>query len=264
MDALLDTDDQTLEELLADLGSDEQWLEEVAAEVSRTKEEEHRRVTALLDEIGREPLGSGNAVPPTDEDGSDDSEGDVMMRDADDVLAQAVDEAEWEKANMPRDEIKATATSEIRKSEGTGTADPFNLPTVPSELQDQPNLPETSQEDTDFAADIASRMAALKGLGGTERSLPSAPTSNVDDLGLPVAPTFSPDDRPVKGIFKRQGYTDDDAKNWCTVCLEDATVRCLGCDDDVYCARCWKEMHVGPAAGYDERGHQWEKFVKPK
>jgi hypothetical protein len=269
VETLLDTDDQTLEELLAELDSDEQWLEEVAAEVTRSKNEENRRVTALLDEIGKKPLDEPRKAAPStgDDDSDDNSEGDVMAREADHVLAQAVDEAEWEKANLPQEERKAITppeTSETKKSARDEAADPFNLPAVPSELQDQPGLPETSQEDTDFAAGIAARMAALKGLGDADRSLPSAPTSNVDDLGLPRAPTFAPEDRPVQCIYKRHGFNNEDTKTWCTVCLEDATVRCIGCDDDVYCARCWKEMHVGPAAGYDERGHRREKFIRPR
>ncbi|KAK5630403.1 hypothetical protein RRF57_006118 [Xylaria bambusicola] len=50
VDPLLYTDDQTLEDLLADLRADDSWLDEVAAE-----EEEHQRVTALLTELGKSP-----------------------------------------------------------------------------------------------------------------------------------------------------------------------------------------------------------------
>lgn len=272
VDALLDTDDQTLEELLADLGSDEQWLEEIAAEVSRSKDQEHERVTALLDEIGKASLEDvtssdqrGDQVMHSDSE--DESDGERMTRDTNTALAQAMDEVEWEKANIPRATPKSTQPqSTINKKGGPSSSmvDPFNLPGVPTELQDQPGLTETLPDDADFEADITSRMAALKGLGGNDRSLPSAPTSQVDELGLPVAPTFAPEDRPVKGVYKRYGYTDEDAKTWCTVCLEDGAIRCFGCDDDIYCARCWKEMHVGPSAGYEERSHRWEKFVRAR
>lgn len=269
-DDLLDTDEQTLEELLADLHSDEQWLEEIADEVSRGKEDEHQRVTALLEELGAaaahepESTRSGHDEDQTgDGDFEDDSDGEVMKRDISDVLAQAADEAEWEKTNAPESRPEATESSVSSKgNQHKLDLDPFNLPTVPTELQDQPDLPEASGKDADFEADITNRMAALSGLGNGGRTLPSAPTSQVDELGLPVAPTFAPEDRPVPGLIKRHGYTDEDSKTWCTVCLEDGAIRCLGCDDDVYCARCWKEMHVGPSAGYEERGHRWEKFVK--
>ncbi|KAI1077364.1 hypothetical protein F5B20DRAFT_552221 [Whalleya microplaca] len=274
VDPLLHTDDQTLEELLADLGSDEQWLDEVAAE-----EEEHQRVSALLEELGKDSKAEPSQEPnhDVDEDSNDDSEHGYMTREADDVLTRAIDEAEWEKAKEPP-QPKPTSPSQIHeaKSNPQGNAtnqpaasqhdanesDPFSLPAVPSDLQDQTDLSESSQEEADFAASIASRMAALKVSTPPGPALPSAPDSEVDALGLPVAPTFTPADRPAPGLAKRAGYTDEDQKTWCIVCLEDGAVRCLGCDGDVYCARCWKEMHVGPRAGYDERGHRWETFVK--
>lgn len=199
-----------------------------------------------------------------------------MTREADDVLSKAVDEAEWEKANEPPQrqsqpdspvhDTEASgqdhAADESTAAQNYGKDDPFNLPTVPYNLQDQPGLAEESQEDADFAAFITSRMAALKVNTPPARTLPSAPNSDVDAFGLPTAPSFAPADRPAPGLVKRVGYTDEDLKTWCVVCLEDGAIKCVDCDGDVYCARCWKEMHVGPSAGYDERGHRWEKFVR--
>ncbi|KAI1743265.1 hypothetical protein F4680DRAFT_445142 [Xylaria scruposa] len=280
VDPLLYTDDQTLEELLADLRLDEDWLDEVAAE-----EEEHQRVTALLTELGNHSAVSAEADENTGQNSSqegsegnsdDDSEEEIITTEADSVLAKTLDELEWEKANKspspppqsiptpPENARQTTSNSAVQAPEDNS----FHLPTVPSELQDQIDPPASSiqtQSDVDFASSIESRMAALK-LSGT-RTLPSAPTDAVDSLGLPQVPTFAPSDRPVPGLAKRTGLTDDDQKTWCVVCLEDGAVRCLGCEDgdNVYCARCWKEMHVGPQAGYDERGHSWETFAqKPR
>ncbi|KAI1774752.1 hypothetical protein F4818DRAFT_418837 [Hypoxylon cercidicola] len=280
-DSLLFTDDQTLEELLADLESDQQWLDEVAAE-----EEEHRRVTALLEELGKasspNPDSDDAKISKVEDDNGDgdnsddDSEGEHMTREADNVLAKAVDEAEWEKANesppyqsrpdTPVQNKDASgpdhAADESTAAQSYTKKDPFILPTVPLNLQDQSDLAELSQEDADFAASITSRMAALKVKTPPPRTLPSAPDSDVDAFGLPAAPSFAPADRPAPGLVKRAGYTDEDQKTWCVVCLEDGAIRCVDCDGDVYCARCWREMHVGPSAGYDERGHRWEKFVR--
>jgi len=36
---------------------------------------------------------------------------------------------------------------------------------------------------------------------------------------------------------------EDDELPWCELCNEDAQLRCLGCDGDLYCRRCWKETH---------------------
>lgn len=142
-----------------------------------------------------------------------------------------------------------------------GDAD-LSLPAVPTDLADPAPTSGPAPRDGDdrFESSIAARLAALKGA--------QAPIIHTDALGLPSAPTFRPEDNTApapKRLAARSGYTDADQKTWCIVCLEDGTIRCLGCDDDggggdVYCARCWKEMHVGPSAGYDERGHAWEKF----
>ncbi|RYP20905.1 hypothetical protein DL765_002555 [Monosporascus sp. GIB2] len=291
VDPLLHTDDQTLEELLADLGSDQAWLDEVAAE-----EEEHRRVNALLEELGKASTNDrGHKVSPSHEarrdshgeDSDDDSEGDEMTRAADEVLAKALDDVELE-VNRPTTQTTASAVSSHGEQkmdtnsssepanqpaadpqEGDRepvSSDPLKLPGVPLELQDPPELPSDADSDADFETSIASRMAALKVSSSSPGGpvLPSAPASDVNSLGLPGAPTFAPHDRPVPGVARRLGFTDEDQRSWCVVCLEDGGVRCLGCDGDVYCARCWREMHVGPRAGYDERGHRWEKFVRAR
>ena len=269
VEPLLDTDDQTLEELLADLAEDEAWLDELASE----KEDEHRRVTALLEELSKAPSNddeASHARKPQenesdgDTDDDDDSERGDLTRETEDVLARALDEVELEKSRQStaidtgnttppaadqagqEDTSAAPSSQPTRPQDLPSSGDSFALPAVPSQLQDQPD-DNISETDDDFEASITSRMAALRvGSGGNAPdgpALPSAPATDVNALGLPGAPTFAPHDRPVPGLLRtRRGFTDDDEKSWCVVCLEDATVRCRGCDDDVYCARCWKEM----------------------
>ncbi|OTB04459.1 hypothetical protein M426DRAFT_320818 [Hypoxylon sp. CI-4A] len=285
------TDDQTLEELLADLESDQPWLDEVAAE-----EEEHRRVMSLLDELGKSSVPvedseeTSKPIQDKDEKGDEESDDDnsdseQMARETDGILAQAVDEAELEKASRPRPlshsepppsppptssyhdaEPKTQEKHEDQphtpEQNPSPESDPFNLPAVPKDLQDQPV---SQEDDASFAASITSRMAALNVNNNSppkSLTLPSVPDAAVDQFGLPSAPSFAPADRPAPGLIKRFGFTDEDQKTWCIVCLEDGAIRCLDCDGDVYCARCWREMHVGPQAGYDERGHRWETFVR--
>ncbi len=218
-----------------------------------------------------------------------------MTREVDRILARAHDEVELEKAagkpgadgrseppdaDPVEDTIPRDAAGDKKRTPLTGR-DAFSLPGVPSRLVDPPQpredeggsvpfalpaVPSTlvdpasegadAEQDRaalDFENDITVRMAALKGLGSGV---------NTDSFGMPSAPTFQPEDQPVRGTIKKPGYTDEDQKTWCIVCLEDATIRCIGCDDDVYCARCWREMHRGPSAGYDERGHEWVKFER--
>lgn len=241
----------------------------------------------------------------------DDSEGEVMSREVENVISRAMDELKLDgSASQPeKPDVAANPGGEPEADDGDGGRAPASrgddhelaLPRVPQDAADnreQKASPKSSQPqgndgDKDgeaglslpavptklvdpaptsgsvpsggdpFESSIAARLAALKGAG--------APVIHTDALGLPSAPTFRPEDnRPKKQLgrgARAGGYTDADQKTWCIVCLEDGTIRCLGCDDDggggggdVYCARCWKEMHVGPSAGYDERGHAWEKF----
>ncbi|KAI2640987.1 hypothetical protein GGS21DRAFT_352179 [Xylaria nigripes] len=275
VDPLHCTDDETLEELLEDLRSDEAWLDEMVAE------EEHKRVTALLADIRKSSsvdadLDSHNTHQGvSQEDGedssADDSEGEIMVKEVNSMLAKTIDEIEWEKDNQPPSpstQFVPTPPSPPQNanqsSDRSQGEDSFDLPTVPSDFQDQTGMSASSaqtQADADFAASIASRMAALKFSGN--RALPSTPNMAIDSLELPQAPTFVPADRPLTSGTQRTRYTDEDQKTWCVVCLEDGTVHCLDCEpgDDMYCARCWKAMHVGPQAGYDERGHSWETSV---
>jgi hypothetical protein len=108
--------------------------------------------------------------------------------------------------------------------------------------QDQDTGPRTGRRKSlDFENDITSRLASLRGLGSGV---------NFDSFGLPTAPTFRPEDRSATVaaslVRPRGGYTDEDQKTWCIVCLDDAAIRCVGCDNDVYCSRCFKEMVFSP------------------
>lgn len=273
-------EDRTLEEILDALVlEDDQWsVSEDGADESASK-----RVEELLANLGKKAAAEG---PPSDHemeqdvrknDGEDDdSEGEEMTRQADDVLARTMDELKVEGDTQPSNPgtVVVDSSAVDTNTEDTELALPavphtptkdqnlpdlpappnngaeLTLPTVPTILQDP--VPASKAPDDPFEFSIAARLAALKG--------PEHKPITTDAFGLPSVPTFQPEDRPVPKVAKRPGYSDEDMKTWCVVCLEDATVRCAGCDGDVYCARCWREMHVGPSAGYDERGHAWEKF----
>lgn len=243
---------------------------------------------------GRKPGGDQENKDDDDDDDEDDnSEGDVMTKEVNQILSRTLDELNLDPASTEEDKEDATSYPDPEISlptvpQDTTTASPpddnnnnntdsdtnlpdlpatphdfkdstttdLTLPTVPTALHDPapPNTNTSSTSTDPFESSIANRLAALKG--------PGHKPLVTDALGLPSAPTSQPADVPGGLLRPRSGYTDADQKTWCVVCLEDGTIRCLDCEDggEVYCARCWREMHVGPAAGYDERGHQWEKF----
>ena len=92
--------------------------------------------------------------------------------------------------------------------------------------------------------------------GPTSLSLPSAPTA------VPSAQTRANNDSSANLFPSTPGYTDNEVDSWCTICLEDATVRCMGCDGELYCERCWWEGHRSEDAMKEERGHKAVKFEK--
>ncbi|KAF4784873.1 hypothetical protein HER10_EVM0013444 [Colletotrichum scovillei] len=280
VDPLLQTDDQTLEDLLSDEdfgGAPQQWQSD--------PKDESAKVNALLEELSKTSVdpSRGNEQDHSDDD-DDDSDGGEMGREVNDLLSQALEEAKY---NSRREPIPPTSGDEgedtLQKADHQGGGDggtELSLPSVPltiaalkaddeaqgggaSGLPDLglPSVPSSAPKHdaaSDFDNDIAARMAALSGLGG-----PSSDGGS-GGMGLPSVPTFQPADRSVKQkrLTSKTGYTDEDAATWCTVCLEDGTLQCLGCED-VYCTRCWHEMHVGPAAAFDDRTHKAVRFVKP-
>ena len=264
----IDPDDKNLDELLADLGPEDQWT---------LNPDDPNDIKKLLDEARNAlPSDAPSSAPPAnepqkesklegkkpdkqfltrdldmsvfalDDDDSKEKGGESRLedesREAQDIVARLLDEVNLERANEPQDQ--ETVQDEQGKGEEEEPA--FSLPSAPSKLPDPPAGlgAETSKKSLDFESDIAARMAALKGLGST------------NELGLPSAPTF----KPVKGVMKK--YTDEEIESWCIICHDDATVKCLGCDGDLYCASCWKEGHMGPDVGWEERRHKWTKYKK--
>ncbi|KAH6692674.1 hypothetical protein F5X68DRAFT_201382 [Plectosphaerella plurivora] len=257
---LFDTDDKTLEELL---GPGDDYSQGPPSWAAPAKVDEGR-AEALLEELSRgitpsdiKPIGHRTTENPDDEqppNPDEDSDGEHMSRDVRTLLSKALDEAELEAKLNPPTEPQPEASN---PSSPGATDDPLSLPSVPSAIGSSddtglslPSVPITvgARSSADLETDLEARMAAL--------SLPSS--SGDPDIGLPSVPM----DQPANRLRTRTGYTDADQEKWCTVCLEDATLRCLGCDDDVYCTRCWREMHLGPAAAFDDRTHKAVLFGK--
>ncbi|KAF5627478.1 zinc finger FYVE domain protein [Fusarium sp. NRRL 52700] len=237
-DSIFQTDDQTLEELLGDVQPEEGF----------NPEPDDAQVKALLEQLADSIPKDKEGEKDEKAEDSDDSDGEAMNKDVDEVIARFRDEAEVEAALAKTKTPDPESESEPKQT--TSKTENIALPDVPSDLADIPSSKRAGSADI---YDITARLAALR-----------APSPDQDSLALPSVPTSKPSGQPVNRLTSRTNYTDDDVESWCTVCLEDATVRCPGCDDDVYCTRCWYEMHRGPQAGFDERSHKAVQFTKDK
>ena len=106
------------------------------------------------------------------------------------------------------------------------------------------------------------------GLPCTPTAIASSPpvADTESSLDLPSAPTAAPSWKPKVSSKKTKPklpkFTDDEIDSWCVICNDDGTVKCIDCEGDLYCTKCWKEGHVGKDAGLEERGHRWTKYSK--
>ncbi|KAJ3364995.1 Abscission/NoCut checkpoint regulator [Allomyces javanicus] len=103
-----------------------------------------------------------------------------------------------------------------------------------------------ADEDDDQYDALAQRLAALK-----TGAPPAATKSPVTSLGPP--PITPP---AVSGSRSALGALLDEDELVCCICNDDATVICVDCDEDMYCAACFRQGH----ADGEERTHRARKI----
>lgn len=77
----------------------------------------------------------------------------------------------------------------------------------------------------------------------------------LDEAALPDS-DLTPEEKEFVNSIKPEQPTEE--LPWCTICNEDATIRCIGCDDDLFCRPCFKEIHDNDE---EYRGHRTKPFV---
>jgi hypothetical protein len=241
-------DEQTLDELLKDLGTgDDSWL----------GKDEGSTVEALLKEA-REALpkeGDDADMENADGEEGDDSEkhgkeeeakhdSDHEDEDAaEEYIAQVLADLELQKKHgIPEeDEEDSPPQRDTEQQEDSTSHEPrsslFDLPSAPLTAP-TPNAAAISDDD------LSARLAAL--------SLPTTPSAPPTTKKKPPKTNNLPT------------YTDEDIDSWCVICNEDATLRCLGCEGDLYCGECWNEGHRGPDASMDEKKHKAVVYQRKK
>lgn len=198
-------------------------------------------------------VGSGRVGVSKEEHGFEGDEGDerkTEQEETDDVIAQIMAElAVDEKYGVPQGDPPGPQQVNPEDRTPPTHTDELALPSVPDSLS-QTTVPSGDNQDSEDA--LAARFASLMASNKTSNSLslPSVPTS-APSLNLP--PTIT---------TNRPTYTDEEMESWCIICNDDATLKCLGCDGDLYCRNCWMEGHRGESAGFEERRHKAVEFTK--
>ena len=201
-------------------------------------------------------VGSGSVGPKRDEeDGESDEDGSKKQteeEEADDVIARIMAELEISKKYdppsppPPYSDHAPEPSSSKTSTKDNADDESLSLPSAPTTLKE----PTDSLDETQALEDaFTARLAALAG-------------PKTDSLGLPSAPSFAPSAKPPKVQSSLQQKLDEEIDTWCIICQDDATLKCLGCDGDLYCRNCWMEGHKGESAGFEERRHRAVEFVK--
>ncbi|OMP87327.1 Zinc finger FYVE domain-containing protein 19 [Diplodia seriata] len=275
---------RSLDELLKELGGEQEgW------QVSRKNE---RDVGALVREV-RSVLpavptpergesqghvaggGGGGNVDGDGDKGEDETDRDALdEQEADEYIAQVLAELDLETKYGETGDEEGEGAGGAAVEQATGGSSPakadkspsekadeqengddepsFSLPAAPTSL---PTPPPPAQDDFDKATAVDDALTAR--FAALARGSPSPGPGGTNNL--PSAPSFAPSKKPP---VKTSKFTDEEIDSWCIICYANATVRCLGCDGDLYCQECWNEGHRGESAGYEERTHRAVQFVK--
>ncbi|CAH8612643.1 unnamed protein product [Dicrocoelium dendriticum] len=155
--------------------------------------------------------------------------------------------------------------------------------TVPSER----NVPESSETlapcDIPTLDDLTLRFDALRGVAHPDQ-VPSQEEleerlrklKERDFVQIPKTDEPLPSDKmdllikqltDEAKIDMRAGYHSDEAKDsadelpWCCICNEDANLRCVDCDEDLFCHPCFRRSH----RNREMKSHRTELYSpKPK
>ncbi|KAF2756630.1 hypothetical protein EJ05DRAFT_70699 [Pseudovirgaria hyperparasitica] len=246
-------DEKTLEELLRELGpgDSQEWMvgRGEAQDLGKLVEEARR----VIPDVPRlQPGRKGGNIGEMEETGgsdgedSEEHEDEQDERDADEYVAKVLAELEMdqkyggEEDGIGEDEEHAEEDSKGHMDTSSdiqpdSSQTPLSLPSAPS----------TQPVDTPTKEDIDNAL-----------------TARLNALSLPSAPSFALSKKPTKVTKSLPKFTDDEIESWCIICNDDATLKCTGCDGDLYCRSCWKEGHTGESAGYEERMHRTRKYEK--
>lgn len=126
------------------------------------------------------------------------------------------------------------------------TLDAYKLPNSDEEIEEEEAIQRVLKQLTEEAAlDEASGFNI-----SPDRSIPSV---NVQQK--PKKTNWAP-----APVVAPAPDSDEEELPWCCICNEDATLRCHGCENDLYCQRCFREGHDE----FDRKEHQTSSYRPPR
>ncbi|NXX79734.1 ANCHR regulator, partial [Urocolius indicus] len=217
-----------------------------------------------------------------------------LVQQADDLLTQLSEEVAIDEHYRPRVQPQGIHGLNDLNRESEDCASPANLD--PKQLEEEKNkllaeaAAELREENTrqEKILQVAKRLAALRGEDPEKVTLETykLPDSDeevteeeairrvlkqlTEEAALDEASGFNilPDQTTQPGSSQQKlqtpaltalGQADDSEEDelpWCCICNEDATLRCHGCDGDLYCQRCFREGHDD----FDLKDHHTSRY----
>ncbi|KAF1986152.1 hypothetical protein K402DRAFT_394007 [Aulographum hederae CBS 113979] len=266
-------DEKTLEELLRDVGAEGRW------DLGRGGERDVRMLVGEVRRVLPGVQGGGGDSGGGSRSGKGKGRrkgGDEVEGVGEEEEAERDDDGEDEKSDIDdeeaADEYIAKVIAEVELSKKYGNPDPE----AESESDDEPENKEGGTDDQyDGAEQRPEKDSKSKRTtdpsSSSPLSLPNAPTflpspaPQSNTLNLPSTPSARPRAlrKPPFPTTSTNSFPNTEIETWCIICTAPATLKCLGCDGDLYCRRCWMEGHRGEGAGLEERGHRGVEFVGP-
>jgi len=145
------------------------------------------------------------------------------------------DEAKRATEELMRDEKVMERLREIQKKneekKATGSSSDQSV--------DNSNVDESDVDDEDSDEETKKILARYLAEAQLEQKL--------ERDGFADASNTESDKKQTSASFKpatSEEFGDDDELPFCCICEEDASVRCVDCEMDIFCQRCYRECHV--------------------
>ncbi|XP_064001743.1 abscission/NoCut checkpoint regulator isoform X3 [Pogoniulus pusillus] len=193
-----------------------------------------------------------------------------LVQQTDDLLTQLSEEAAIDEHYRPRAQPQASSSQSLNdlNRDSEDSVCPANLD--PKQMEEEKNkllaeaAAELREDNTrqEKILQVARRLAALKGEDPEKVTLEMYQLPDSDEEVAEeeaIRRVLKQSQTPTATALTRTDDSDEDELPWCCICNEDATLRCHGCDGDLYCQRCFREGHDE----FDLKDHHTSRYHLP-